>query len=294
MSLVARPQCRRAVHIASRALATAVEPAQSPVDSASPRSPRAPKPLLYTAVILNRAPILTPSPTVFERAFYAYQQRIRRALHNPFPSDFYFTQGSLLEARFNVEERHRERVAWGPNYVKGQVISAEAKASEQSALDQMALQEQNDDRLMPRVHPSDGARDYQSLDRKGRRNLYLLVREIEDGKAAWGFPRGPAVEGELLHQAAQRDFLAKCGNHMDTWIVSRKPIGMYKRPIPARSPTPAPGPEKITFFFKAHIMAGQVRPGQTIKEFVWVTKQEIKTRVPRDYWEGVKDMLSDH
>jgi len=79
---------------------------------------------------------------------------------------------------------------------------------------------------------------------------------------------------------------------MDTWIVTRKPIGMYKPLIRASSPNPTQ--EKITFFFKAHIMAGQVRPGKSVKDFVWVTKQEIKTRVKKDYWEGVKDMLSDH
>ncbi|KAJ7090195.1 39S mitochondrial ribosomal protein L46-domain-containing protein [Mycena belliarum] len=283
-SRLARPLCRHAVCVPSRALAT--EAIDSKVPYRPPRSSA--KPILYTSVILNRAPILTPSPTVFERAFYAYQQRIRRALHNPFPTDFYFKPGSLLESHFNVEERYRERIAWGPNYVKDENVSAESKASEQSAFDQMAMQEQSDDRLMPRVHPADAARDYQSLDRKGRRNLYLLVRDVEDGKAAWGFPRGPAQDGELLHQAAQRHFLAKCGNHMDSWIVARKPIGMYKR----QSPTPTP--QDITFFFKAHIMAGQVHPGLSVKEFVWVTKQEIRTRVARDYWEGVKDMLSDH
>ncbi|KAJ7445795.1 39S mitochondrial ribosomal protein L46-domain-containing protein, partial [Mycena galericulata] len=245
---------RRAGQILSRALATvAAEPASS---SRVPRASR--KPLLYTAVILNRSPILTPSPTVFERAFYAYQQRIRRALHNPFPSEFYFKQGSLLEARFNAEERFRERVAWGPTYAKEEDMSPERKAAEQAAIDQMALQERSDDKLMPRVHPSDTARDYQSLDRKGRRNIYLLVRG-KGSKAPWEFPRGLADQGELLHQAAQRDFLAKCGNHMDTWIVTRKPIGMYKPLIPNSETSRE---EKITFFFKAHIMAGQVRPRQ--------------------------------
>ncbi|KAF7359407.1 50S ribosomal subunit L30 [Mycena sanguinolenta] len=259
----------------------------------SPRSPRAPKPVLYTSVILNRAPILTPSPTAFETAFYAYQQRIRRALHNPFPSDFYFKPGSLLEARFNTEERFRERVAWGPNYGKKQKISPEQMAAEQAAIDQMALQEKSDDKLMPRVHPADAARDYHSLDRKGRRNIYLLIQRVQDGKSVWEFPRGQAEEGELLHQAAQRELYAHCGKHMDTWIVARKPIGMYKPPVPA-TPSPALSPEAITFFFKAHIMAGQVQPDKSLKDFAWVTKQEIETRVKRAYWEGIKDMLSDH
>ncbi|KAJ7236715.1 50S ribosomal subunit L30 [Mycena haematopus] len=281
------PPCRRASHIFSRSLATESS------SSSSSRSPRAPKPILYTSVILNRAPILTPSPTTFERAFYAYQQRIRRALHNPFPSDFYFKQGSLLEARFNAEERFRERVAWGPKYVKEEEVSPEQKAAEQAAIDQIALQEKSDDKLMPRVHPADAARDYHSLDRKGRRNIYLLIQRAQQGKSVWEFPRGQAEEGELLHQAAQRELYANCGKHMDTWIVARKPIGMYKPPIQDTQST-TPPPETITFFFKAHIMAGQVRPDESIKDFAWVTKQEIETRVKKAYWEGVKDMLSDH
>ncbi|KAF8184977.1 39S mitochondrial ribosomal protein L46-domain-containing protein [Mycena galopus ATCC 62051] len=282
------PPCRRARHIVSRSLATAAEPSSS-----SPRSLRPPKPILYTAVILNRAPILTPSPTPFERAFYAYQQRIRRALHNPFPSEFYFKPGSLLEARFNAEERFRERVAWGPKYAKKEEVSPEQMAAEQAAIDQMALQEKSDDKLIPRVHPADAARDYHSLDRKGRRNVYLLIQRAQDGKSVWEFPRGQPGEGELLHQAAQRELYANCGKHMDTWMVARKPIGMYKLPVPA-TPTPTPTPEMVTFFFKAHIMAGQVHPDKALKDFAWVTKQEIETRVKRAYWEGVKDMLSDH
>ncbi|KAF7322656.1 50S ribosomal subunit L30 [Mycena chlorophos] len=249
------------------------------------------RPSLYTAVILNRAPLLTPSPTPFENAFYAYQQRIRRALHNPFPTEFYFKPGSLLEAKFNSEERYRERVAWGPDYAKGDEIDEAQRLAEKAVLEQIELQEQNDEKLVSRVHPSDTARDYHSLDRKGRRNVYLLVKRVEEGapKGVWEFPWGRAQRDELLHQAAARELEEKCGAHMDTWIVARKPIGMYKPPIPAETDR-----ENITFFFKANIMAGQVRPGKSVTDFAWVTKQEVEKRVDGQYWESVKDMLSDH
>ena len=49
-----------------------------------------------------------------------------------------------------------------------------------------------------------------------------------------------------------------------------------------------------TFFLKAHILAGQVRPdGKNVTDFAWLTKEEIETRVDKDYWAGVRDMLSD-
>ncbi|KAF7295143.1 50S ribosomal subunit L30 [Mycena indigotica] len=245
------------------------------------------KPALYTAVILNRAPILTPSPTPFENAFYAYQQRIQRALHNPFPSEFYFKPGSLLEARFNAEERIRERIAWGPTYVKN---DTERTVAEEAAIEQMEMQEQTDDKLMARVHASDLAKDYHSLDRKGRRNLYLLVQRVDmtTGQVVWEFPCGEVGKEELLHQAAQRELVENCGAHMDTWVVARKPIGVHKS-------FSTPQQEKVTFFFKANIMAGQARIGnKSIQDFAWVTKQEIEKRATEEYWTSVSDMLSDH
>jgi len=53
-------------------------------------------------------------------------------------------------------------------------------------------------------------------------------------------------------------------------------------------------PQQVTFFFKAHIMQGQCRPAENIKDFAWLTKQEIESYVDKHYWDGIKDILSDH
>jgi len=42
-------------------------------------------------------------------------------------------------------------------------------------------------------------------------------------------------------------------------------------------------------------MAGQCRPqDESVKDFEWLTKQEIQLRVDEGYWDGIKDMLSDY
>ncbi|THV08045.1 hypothetical protein K435DRAFT_772355 [Dendrothele bispora CBS 962.96] len=227
---------------------------------------------------------------MFERAYYSYQARLRRALSNPFPYDFYFKQGSILETRFNMEEQKRERRAFGPTFGKEDDFDKERAAANRAAAQQLAEQEGESEEMMPRVHPSDEARDYKSLDRKGKRNLYLLLKDAND---AWRFPQGSVEKGELLHQAAQRDMYAECGEHMDAWIVSRNPIGHYKPPM-TLSPKGSPFPEQVTFFFKAHIMQGQCRPADNVKDFAWLTKQEIESYVDKHYWDGIKDILSDH
>jgi len=152
--------------------------------------------------------------------------------------------------------------------------------------------QEEDEESMPRIHPVDTKGDMKSLDRKGQRNLYLLIKnKEEDGKEVWKFPQGGVEKAELLHEAAARDLTAVCGPHMDTWIVSRQPIGVYNPPSPSSS---SDGPKSFVFFYKAHILAGQVHPDRKrVLDFAWLTKQEMESRLEKDYWLGVQDMLSD-
>jgi len=154
--------------------------------------PVAPRPLLTTAIILNRSPLITRTPTAFERAYYKYQARIQRALHNPFPYDFYFKQGSPLETRFNLEERRRERRAFGKPY------GLESDAGGEKPT--IGAQEGEGEVIMPRRHEADIKNDVKSLDRKGQRNLYLLLKSTDGEKTVWRFPQGAVERGDLLQQ----------------------------------------------------------------------------------------------
>lgn len=158
------------------------------------------RPVLSAAIVLNRSPLLTQTPTTFERAFYSYQARLRRALHNPFPHAFYFPAGSLLKPRFNLEERERERIAFGRRYRPLTERAKEYIAADRAAVAQLSEQEVQLDGLQERVHQADLDRDHKSLDRKGRRNIYLLLLANSQGQEAWRFPEGGLQKGELLHQ----------------------------------------------------------------------------------------------
>lgn len=186
-----------------RTLATEVQ--SSPSASSSLPEPPLPKkstkPRLSASIILNRSPILTRSPTSFEQAFYAYQARIRRALHQPFPYDFYFKQGSLLETRFNLEEKDREKAAFGSEFIQDDYKDPAKAEADKAAVKLLAQQEGEGEALAPRVHPSDKSGDTKSLDRAGERNLYLLLK-TEDGKQGWRFPQGGVEKSDFLHQVS--------------------------------------------------------------------------------------------
>lgn len=92
---------------------------------------------------------------------------------------------------------------------------------------------------------------------------------------------------------------------MDTWVVGKAPIGVHTLPPEApeqevsnRHPICLPFIDtkfqNVLFFYKAHIMSGQVHPaGKHIEDFAWLTKEEISTKVEPSYWDSIKDILSD-
>lgn len=143
---------------------------------------------LFTSLILARAPLLTPTPTSFESAYHSYQARIHRTLSTPFPSEFYFKKGTLLERRFLAEERVRERAAFGDGF----------DGEEGAERLEDVPREEDDVHPLPREHESDRTGDVKDLNRQGERNLYLLVQSKED--KSWRFPFWTAGLEQALHK----------------------------------------------------------------------------------------------
>jgi large subunit ribosomal protein L46 len=158
---------------------------------------------IQTAILLNRSPMLTHPPTPFETAYYEYNAHIARALFNPFPKDFYFKPGSVLEKQFRREERRREKEAfnWGrrPGSQKRPSGRREQGKRPRSNIGIMAKEEE--EVIMPRRTEADEKGDVKSLDRKGHRNLYLLIKKSK-GRDEWRLPGGTmGLQGqELLHE----------------------------------------------------------------------------------------------
>jgi large subunit ribosomal protein L46 len=152
-------------------------------------------PHLRVGHVLTRSPILTREPSPFEYAYYNYQNRLRKALSNPFPFEFYFKPGSLTSGRFKVEEQKRE------NWLLGRKRTTEQRWEEKR-------QDETDADLMqeryvaePRVTDADFHKNPRSLNRLGSRTLYLLLRELD--QTTYTFPESRVPQGHFLHQASR-------------------------------------------------------------------------------------------
>lgn len=102
--------------------------------------------------------------------------------------------------RFNAEEMTRERKAFGKPFGMLTAEEVEEGKKANTAEEDSGLQDEDEENVS-RIHPSDISGDVKSLDRKGQRHLYLVVK-TQDG---WVFPEGKdgVAKGELLHEVCR-------------------------------------------------------------------------------------------
>jgi large subunit ribosomal protein L46 len=173
----------------------------------------------------------------------------------------------------------------------------------------------------------DSERGEKSLERWPEEEVYCLVK---DGKR-WSFPSTTVEKGEGLDEAVKRGLVGvegKLGGQgMDSWLVTRKPVGLLKdgearvsaiRKRSAWEPscvlclalqcpiTHCPVKRSMrssgwrhsqTFFLRSHILAGEPSIPQTAgwSGHAWLSAKEVeeKLRAQGDekVWEAVKGMF---
>lgn len=173
-------------------------------------------PVLSASLLLSRTPLLTPTPQPFEKAYYERNFKIRHALSNPVSTDFYFKTGSLAMRRFLGSEHELERKFYGDKLAgpKPKIGDVPPEPAHEST---------------PRDHwvKADEARGEKSLERCPEEELFCLVQT----KGKWTFPSTDMKIGEALDAAVTRITGLQGsldGKTMDTWLVTRKPVGLVR------------------------------------------------------------------
>ncbi|EME85234.1 uncharacterized protein MYCFIDRAFT_203293 [Pseudocercospora fijiensis CIRAD86] len=185
----------------------------------------------------------------------------------------------------------------------GEAVSGNAKAGEGGLkpIGDIVIEKPS-----PRITEADRENDIKSLSRKLDRSLYLLV---QDQEGRWRFPQDRIYGRESMYQAAERILLQAAGINMNTWVVGRHPVGhlvqRFSEPqiskiLPHKLVATATKEfeqeehgEKV-FFMKARIMAGQADVASSelgVKDFAWLTKEEISEKVHKPYFKAISNML---
>lgn len=185
----------------------------------STASPASGQPTVYASLLLSRPPLITPTQSQLESTYYNYTSSVQHALSNP-PSQtnpFYFKPGSLPLRRFQQSQH--------------QVLS-ETYGSELagSAPDIGDVPAETPVQAFDRDHwvKQDAKRGDKSLERFPEQEVFCVVKD-KSGK--WEIPRVKLEQGESLDDAVGRIRGVQGwmeGRTMDSWLVTRKPIGSLK------------------------------------------------------------------
>ncbi|KAF9975151.1 54S ribosomal protein L17 mitochondrial [Actinomortierella ambigua] len=295
---------------AARSYASSAPQLESNISKSSSNLVSSTKPLIVNnqrivaGAVVSRQPLILRDLTPFEQEYFQYQKDLERDNAAPFAAEFYFKKGSVAERRWKQAEAERlaAKANGGSSGASGSEAakasaSTEAKGEDEDMTEEerVAAQEAKVE-FNDRVTEADRKNDVRSLERALARTLYLIVKKPRD-QHAWQFPQGGVHVTENLQEAAGRELAEECGANMDLWFVGRVPIGHYNysfsKAFREKTENPAVSGAKV-FFMKAHIFAGQVQvDNKEIVDYAWVTKQEMKDYVSAEYYEAVKDMLSD-
>ena len=154
-----------------------------------------------------------------EKTYLDFNLKLRHALSNPIPERFYFREGSLGERRFQLSEYE---------YVKeiyGKELSGPAPKVGDIPPERPVTEFERDHWVK-----KDEQRGEKSLERCPESEIFCLV---QDKSGRWDLPIVTLNQDETLSGSIDRWITGTegwfDGKTMDTWLVTRKPVGLVKK-----------------------------------------------------------------
>lgn len=139
--------------------------------------------------------------------------------------------------------------------------------------------------LKPLQAATEPPSDPTCLGRHGDRKLYLFSKQQD---SSWGFPRWALPEDcEAPHARARGGLSDLFEGDYQLYHLGRAPVAVQTERFTDRV---APPFSQRTFYFKSRLVSGHMNIGT---EFQWLTREEIKAKVPVGYWGAIKDVLSE-
>ncbi|KAK5780595.1 mitochondrial 54S ribosomal protein mL46 MRPL17 PWA37_003235 [Arxiozyma heterogenica] len=242
---------------------------------------------IRAALILARSPIVVPDLTKFESQYIKYKYELEKRLMWTFPAYYYFKKGTMSEYKFQIAQKKpisKQPGVWYPQGIPD-IRHGRERSTKQEVIIPKDENPANDTSISrPVVKNSiitkaDESNDTTSLERQLRKTLYLLVKIKPNDE--WKFPSFEVNSDYALHEVAESGLRDIGGSKINTWTVSRKPVKVLKDK----------NDESLEFFIKSRILTGEFVPKMKDIEFKWLTRDEIKDFVKKDYYDNTEFLL---
>lgn len=161
-------------------------------------------------------------------------------------------------------------------------------------VEDLATEMFNQFQAAPRETEADEKNDNKSLNRKLDDKLILLVKEKLGDDLVWMLPQGYRESGESMKEVAER-VLKLCSEEdsIKVKMLGNAPVGVYKYKYPKAVQKELGVQGAKVFFFKAKLLQGEfkMRSDSSIKDFRWLTREELDSHLLKGYSDCVKKFI---
>lgn len=270
----------------------------------SSQAASAPAPIISATLLLSRNPIITADLPSFENKYYKYQNELWKRLMWTFPKWYYYRPGTISEQRYR--ELNKAPVFNNPNleYPNGRpeirhqrdrrfkqeiILPKTYKEAVEGGKEDIEVEATDNlsRKIIPnsRTTKADESGDLSSLERKLSRTLYLIINKSNESKAEWILPNFSETSSETLkplHQLAEEGLYKIGGESINYFNVSKTPCHLYDKSEKSKE-----------FIIKSHILSGDFKSQDSLLKHLWLTKDELKDYLNKEYYEDIKHLLSD-
>ncbi|XP_029164303.1 39S ribosomal protein L46, mitochondrial-like isoform X2 [Nylanderia fulva] len=224
---------------------------------------------LYSAVCLERHPVIVQPMQDMEQKFYNLLKRIE--YENSFKSDH--------ELRVEKEEKLKNS---SEDVEKRDILIQTAQDFEDSSQEEL-----NNFTFAPIITKFDEQNITSTLKWKLDKNLLLLIQQKVGNTYYWIPPQGIRKEGETMRQTAERVLQDICGTEIKAKFYGNAPIGFYKYKYPKKFNEQGIYGAKI-FYFLAKYIDGNVVSNV---KYQWLDDTEFKKVLPLGMQKSISQFM---
>jgi len=138
----------------------------------------------------------------------------------------------------------------------------------------------------PIITEADKRNDRKSLYRALTDRLYLIVKKNRP-EHFWQFPQGDYEEkhGNSLRKTAEKSLEKICGDDLSVWWTGHGPMAYWRYDLPSQYQKKYSATETKVFYFRSTFLDGKVNLSPDIKDYLWVTKSELKDYLDPDLFQ---------
>jgi hypothetical protein len=256
--------------------------------------------VIKAAAIIERPEIIAPEDPDWLVKYRQWREKWEAPIKRQMPDiksllEDEDKKASGVAAPTDKKDKKKKKDKKGGAGAEAEDEEAKAKRERESRAEELrkANETQSAELYGPRITEADKANDRKSLYRKLDKKLFLIVKRQRD-QHTWQFPQGDWVQGEMIRESGQRQFIEKFSKDLDVYFAGNCPAGVYGYEFPRDVQKKLNAYGAKVFFMYGYYIKGSIKIlDDSIVDHLWVTKEELAEYLDPESYKFAAQMLPD-